>query len=45
MKEMYDDLNAGRKLIHMFVVALCLLPLAAVAMDEFVVRDMRVEGL
>ena len=46
MKEMYDDLNAGRKLIHMFVVALCLmLPLAAGAMDEFVVRDMRVEGL
>ena len=45
MKEIYDDLNAGRKLIHMFVVALCLLPLAAVGMDEFVVRDMRVEGL
>ena len=45
MKEMYDDLNAGRKMIHMFVVALCLLPLAAVGMDEFVVRDMRVEGL
>ncbi|MCH7821911.1 MAG: outer membrane protein assembly factor BamA [Proteobacteria bacterium] len=46
MKEMYHDLNAGWKKIHVLIVALgLLLPLAANAMDEFVVRDMRVEGL